>query len=220
MPLFLEKDFSHAQLIPLSPRQKKVLDFIDLFQKKQGFAPSRREIAAALGLRSIATVQQHICTLQKKGFLEKEVKGCRNLKLIQSKSQFDHSQVMVSLSLVGQVVAGYPIESFEFSERIDVPAYMLKPGGEYFVLRVSGNSMLQDGIFDQDLVIIKKQLTAFQGATVVALVEGEATIKRFYKYQDRIELHPSHPEFHPIIVKPDQDFQMKGIMVGLIRCLK
>jgi repressor LexA len=196
-----------------TPKQKVVLDFIASFCSKHGFSPSRREIASGLGLSSVATVQQHIDALERKGFLAKVSQERRGVELLQSPVEGKAHL----LPLLGQVAAGYPIEAIESMECIEVPSFMLKQKGDYFVLRVSGNSMRDDGIFDRDYVIIRKQSVARNGETVVALVENEATIKRFYKRAHCIELHPANPEFHPIIVTSDQKFQIKGILAGVIR---
>jgi repressor LexA len=120
------------------------------------------------------------------------------------------------IAMAGTVAAGSPIEPIAQAEVVDVPPSMLRRG-ENFALRVKGESMRDDGILPGDLVIVHKQTTARNGQTVVARVNQEATIKRYYKKQDRIELHPSNAAMQPIIVTPEDEFQIEGIVIGVIR---
>src|SRR5690606_20508292 len=109
-----------------------------------------------------------------------------------------------------------PIEAIEQSESIDVPASLLK-GGENFALQVEGDSMIEDGIHDGDVVIVRKQESARRGETVVAVVDGEATVKRYYSKRGSVELHPANVAYQPIVVGPGQDFRIAGVVVGLLR---
>lgn len=197
-----------------TPRQKAILDFIREFQRENGFPPSRREIAKGLGLSSVATVQQHVEALEKKGLLKLQPDTNRGLAPQADPERDGEARL---LPLVGLVAAGRPIEAVGFHEQIDVPRFMLKQTGDYFVLKVKGRSMIEDGIFDQDYVVIRKQSEAQNGETVVALINNEATIKRFQKKQGRIELHPANPEFKTIIVQDEQDFKIEGILAGVMR---
>jgi repressor LexA len=118
--------------------------------------------------------------------------------------------------MAGVVAAGLPIEPVQQSELIDVPPSMLQ-GGKTFALRVKGESMKDDGILPQDLIVVRKQDTAQNGQTVVALVNGEATVKTYFKKSGHIELHPANPAMQPIIVQPGEEFHIEGIVIGVIR---
>ena len=198
-----------------TPRQKAILDFIREFTRENSYAPSRREIAKGLGLSSVATVQEHVEALEKKGLLKLQSETNRGIEALRGPEQSGEARV---LPLVGQVAAGIPIEAIQSQESVDVPSFMLKRGaGEYYVLKVKGWSMIEDGIFDQDYVVIKKQSTAQNGDTVVALINNEATIKRYQKKQGVVELHPANPEFQTIVVNGDEDFKIEGILAGIMR---
>jgi SOS regulatory protein LexA len=125
----------------------------------------------------------------------------------------------LELPLVGTVAAGKPIEAIETPDSIEVPASMVGPG-ENFVLRVKGDSMVGDGILDGDFVVVRKQATADSGQTVVALIRGEATVKRLVRKGQRIELHPANPAMRPIVLEDEESFRIEGVVVGVIRhCL-
>ena len=120
------------------------------------------------------------------------------------------------IPMAGVVAAGLPIEPVQQSELIDVPPSMLQ-GGKTFALRVKGESMKDDGILPQDLIVVRKQDTAQNGQTVVALVNGEATVKTYFKKSGHVELHPANPAMQPIIVQPGEEFHIEGIVIGVIR---
>lgn len=120
------------------------------------------------------------------------------------------------IPMAGIVAAGLPIEPVQQSELIDVPPSMLQ-GGKTFALRVKGESMKDDGILPQDLIVVRKQDTAQNGQTVVALVNGEATVKTYFKKSGHVELHPANPAMQPIIVQPGEEFHIEGIVIGVIR---
>lgn len=198
-----------------TPRQKAILDYIREFQRDNGFPPSRREIAKGLGLSSVATVQEHVEALEKKGLLKLRSEMNRGIEASPDPERDGEARL---LPLVGQVAAGIPIEAIHAQESVDVPNFMLKKGsGEYFVLKVKGWSMIEDGIFDQDYVVIRKQSTAQNGDTVVALINNEATIKRYQKKGGQIELHPANPEFQTIVVNEGQEFKIEGVLAGIMR---
>ena len=156
---------------PLTPKQKLVLDFIRSHIRDEGYAPSQREIAEAFGFRSLGTVQNYLVRLEKEGFLTREWNARRGLRVSHTTDRgYD-------LPLAGTVAAGKPIEAIETPDTIEVPRSMAGKG-ENFVLRVKGDSMIEDGILDGDFVIVRKQETAHNGQTVVALMDGEATGKR------------------------------------------
>lgn len=198
---------------PLTPKQKRILDFIEAFTDHEGYAPSQQEIAHAFGFRSLGTIQNYLVRLQREGFLIKDGNARRGLRVVRPETG------AVTLPLAGTVAAGKPIEAVANPDTVEVPASMVGPG-ENFVLRVQGDSMIGDGILDGDLVLVRKQAVAENGQTVVALIAGEATVKRFYRKGKRIELHPANPGMVPIVVEDEESFRIEGVVVGVIRhCL-
>lgn len=196
-----------------TPKQKRILDFIEAFHRKTGTMPSRREIAEGLGLSSVATVQQHIDALEGLGLLERTERSSRALGLPEALRAVAAG---LNLPLLGRVAAGYPIEVFEQKDEIEVPSSMITRG-PHFALQVTGDSMVDDGILDGDIVVIRKQARALNGETVVALVENEATIKRFYQRDGFVELIPANPRFKPIRVSGETAFQIEGVLSGVLR---
>ncbi len=190
----------------MTPKQKKVLDFINEQLERKGVSPTLREIAEHFGFNSLGTVQNYLVRLKDQGLVKSDWNGKRTLKPIPSTKM---------LPLLGKVAAGLPIEAIETPELVEIPSY-LRPHGDCFVLEVTGQSMKDDGVYDGDYVIIKKQSSAQNGQTVVALVDNEATIKRFYKHREYVELRPANPDFKPIIVASNS-FKIEGVVVGLIR---
>jgi repressor LexA len=198
---------------PLTPKQKKILDFIQFHSEREGYPPSQQEIARAFGFRSLGTVQNYLVRLEREGLLARDWNARRGLQVIRPRaSNFE-------LPLVGTVAAGKPIEAIETPDSIEVPASMVGPG-ENFVLRVKGDSMIGDGILDGDYVVVRKQSNAESGQTVVALIGSEATVKRLQRKGRRIELHPANPAMTPIVVEDEESFRIEGVVVGVIRhCL-
>ena len=195
---------------PLTPKQKAVYDYIMTFNQDHGYPPSQQEIARAFGWSSLGTVQNYLVRLQREGFLNKDWNARRGLKLLQPTSQ------EAELPLVGRVAAGKPIEAITTPDTIDVPSSMVG-NGENFVLKVQGDSMIGDGILDGDYVVVRKQSQANSGQTIVALIDGEATVKRLVYRVDQVELHPANPTMRPFIIAPEQAFHIEGIVVGVIR---
>jgi repressor LexA len=193
-----------------TPKQKRMLDFIRSFTEANGYAPSQREIADHFGYRSLGTVQNFLVRLERLGLLKREWNAKRALEMVETEPQG------MELPLVGRVAAGLPIESVETPETLEVPPTMLGRG-ENYVLRVNGDSMIGEGILDGDYIVVKKSQQAFNGQTVVALVDGEATVKNYYKRSDVIELRAANPEYEDILVGPGQQFSLEGIVVGVIR---
>lgn len=194
----------------LTPKQKKVLDFIADFTSRHEYAPSQQEIARHFNFKSLGTVQHYLVQLGEQGYLQKSWNARRSTRVNNTATSFE-------LPLLGRVAAGLPIEAVENRETIEVPSFMVKQVGNHFVLQVKGDSMVDEGILEGDYVILKKQDTAHNGQTVVALVNNEATIKKYFKRKDKIELHPANPSYRPIIVEADQDFKIEGILAGVIR---
>ncbi len=197
----------------LTERQRDVLQFIEDRIKDQGVAPTLQEIADAFGFRSTASAQKHVAHLERKGFLERQKHQKRGLVL--PRTQEKHS-VASELPLYGVVAAGAPIESLPGDETVVVPDAFLH-SGEHYVLRVRGDSMIDDGVHDSDLVVVKRTETANDGDMVVALVGGEVTLKRLYREgKKKIRLQPSNPTMEALEV-PAADVRVQGIVVSLMR---
>jgi repressor LexA len=193
----------------LTRRQKDVLDFIRSYRESHGISPTQREIRENFGLSSFGTVQKHLKRLEEKGALARQSNRSRGISpAIERPSSRD-------VALLGYVAAGRPIEPFPDEERIEVPASLLGKG-EHFVLRVRGDSMIEDGIRDGDYVVVARRSTARNGQTVVALVRGEATLKRYYAEGARIRLQPANTSMKPLTVDA-RDVTVQGVVTGLIR---
>jgi repressor LexA len=194
----------------LTDRQRTVYEFIKSYIAARGIAPSYEEIRLALRFRSYNSVQKHLKRLEEKGVLRSPWGNRkRALELV------DPGPVATLLPLLGRVSAGRPIEAITVPETIEVPEILLR-GEDNFALRVVGDSMVDEGIRDGDIVIVKRQSDAENGRTVVALVGDDATIKQFYRHGGRVELRPANSRMRPIVVE-EGDLQIQGIVIGLIR---
>jgi len=194
----------------ITPKQKRVLDFIRDFAAEHGYSPSQHEIAERFGYKSLGTVQNFLTRLERAGHIKRDWNAKRALAPVEGEG------AGLELPLLGFVAAGRPIEAVDSPDVIEVPPTMLGRG-ENFVLKVKGDSMVGDGIMDGDFVIVTKRSTAENGATVVALVDGEATVKHFFRKSGKIELHSANPLVPTIVVEPHQDFRIEGVVVGVIR---
>lgn len=206
----------------LTPKQKAILDFITTFRAERGYAPSQHEIAHHFGFKSLGTVQNYLVRLERQGALRKTWNARRGTQVVAAPQPLFNEQpqlAAVPLPLLGRVAAGRPIEAVQSEETIEVPPSMIKTGA-HFVLKVNGDSMIEQGILDGDYVVIKKQVTANNGQTVVALIDNGATIKKYFLRSGRIELHPANAAYKPIVVEADSDFRIEGILVGVVRVLK
>jgi repressor LexA len=198
----------------LTEKQRDVLEFIRGRIEDRGVAPTLQEIATAFGFRSTASAQKHVGLLERKGFLKREKHQKRGLVLAdrQQSSGGDRLQ----LPLLGVVAAGSPIESVADPENVSVPVDFSGPGRR-FVLRVRGDSMVDEGIFDGDLVVVRSTANADDGDMVVAMVAGEVTLKRLYREPEGLlRLQPSNADLSPMIV-PADDVTVQGTVVGLLR---
>ncbi len=199
--------------VTLTSKQQQVLDYIKGFFGEQGMAPTYQEIQGHFGFKSLGSVVDYVNYLKKAGYVTTNSNATRNLELV------EQSEPNMLIPLLGKVAAGSPLTLMndrDYANNISVPQSMVT-SGECFALEVEGESMIEDGIFDGDYVVIKSQKTARNGQTVVALVNGAATIKTFWKKQNKIELHPANSSLKPILVSPDQDFQVQGVLVALMR---
>lgn len=194
----------------LTKRQKQTLNYIKKYISKHDYAPSLEEIKNHLRLSSVSTAHYHVQALQDMGYLQKEINQPRSLDVYSK-------QKMVQIPLLGRIAAGNPIEAIENKESIAVPKSKVKAGNNYFALKVTGNSMVDENIDDGDVVIVKKRATAENGQKVIALIDNnEATLKQLYREKNRIKLQPANSEISPIYVKPD-DLIIQGIVVDIIK---
>jgi repressor LexA len=194
--------------VNLTKRQKEILDFIRTYRSEQGISPTQREIREKLRLSSFGTVQKHLKRLEEKGALKRDWNRSRG---ISPAAEVTGARV----ALLGLVAAGRPIEPFPVEETIEVPASLLGKG-EHFVLRVRGDSMVEDGIRDGDYVIVSRRANAQNGQTVVALVRGEATLKRYYTEGSKVRLQPANAAMKPMTIEA-RDIVIQGVVTGLIR---
>ncbi|MEE8581053.1 MAG: transcriptional repressor LexA [Myxococcota bacterium] len=197
----------------LTRRQRQIYDYICRFVEEHRYSPSLEEIGAHFGLTSVATVHKHVQHLVEKGFLRKAWNRSRSVEPVHTDQPTD----LVRLPLLGTVAAGAPIEPIEENENIAVPQEMRSSRGDCFVLRVRGDSMIEDQIRDGDLVVVESRQEARNGETVVALVGGsEATLKRFYRQGETVRLVPANSSMQPIEVSA-AEVQIRGVVRGLLR---
>ena len=198
----------------LTERQRDVLEFIEGKLEDCGVAPTLREISEAFGFASTASAQKHIALLERKGFLRREKHQKRGLVLAHRQQTDDRREI--ELPLLGLVAAGAPIESVQDPEPVSVPPDFVG-AGDRFVLKVRGESMIEDGIHDGDMVVVQAAADATNGDMVVAMVDGEVTLKRFFREApDTIRLQPANSEMEPIFVAAAA-LTIQGIVVGLLR---
>ena len=196
----------------LTRRQREVLDVIRVFLERHGYSPSLEEIGAALGLSSVATVHKHVSLLVDKGYVRRTWNQNRSIELVESRSSGT-----VRLPLSGTIAAGVPLETVPTDETIGVPADMVRDRTKSFVLRVKGDSMIDEQIRDGDLVVIENREVSGNGETVVALIdESEATLKRLFRDGDRVRLEPANPSMQPMLFASDR-VRIQGVAVGVIR---
>ena len=194
---------------PLTPKQKKILNFIKSFTKKNDYSPSLEEIAKHFKLKAVSTVHQYVETLKRKGYLKKEDHQPRSFSPLKKTSE------VIEVPLLGFISAGQPIEAIENPETIEVSRQLIPHAENIFALKVKGNSMIDEGIFDGDTVIIKKQETAENGETIVAIInQNEATLKKIYREKNRIRLQPANQSLLPIFV---DEVEIKGKVISVIR---
>ena len=198
----------------LTKRQRQILDYVQSFIEAYGYSPSFEEIAEHFGYSSLATVHEHLSNLEQKGFLRKNYNKSRSLEVVPA----EMGTLAVELPLLGSVAAGLPIEALRDNEDTVAVPHDMVPKGNNYVLRVKGNSMVDEQIRDGDYIIVNSRQTAENGEMVVALVDGEAaTVKKFYRERDgRIRLQPANPTMQPMYFQP-AEVQIQGIVVGVIR---
>lgn len=191
----------------LTKRQREIYDYLKEHIRSKGYAPSIVEIGKQFQLRSPATVHKHLVHLEEKGLIRKQHNLSRAIEVVEKPTR--------EYPLLGNIAAGKPIEVLDHREMVA----LLPDAGDkdIFVLRVKGNSMIEDHIQDGDYVIIERRNVAENGETVVALIDNDqATLKRFYREKGRVRLQPAHPDMKPIIVR-EGDFAIQGVVIGVLR---
>ena len=197
---------------PLTKRQREIFDYLQDFIQQHGYAPSLEEVGRRFGLSSLATVHKHLTNLQDKGFIRRSWNRSRSVELLPARV----GQRAVEVPLLGYVAAGRPIEAVASNETIAIPEDLVGRR-ETYVLRVKGDSMIDEQIRDGDFVIVEDRKTADNGEMVIALLGGhEVTLKTFYREHGRIRLQPANPAMQPIIVDP-ANVQLQGVVVGVMR---
>jgi repressor LexA len=193
----------------LTDRQKEIYEFIRDKIERRGYGPTVREIGEGFGIKSPNGVMCHLKALEKKGLIIREEHAARAIQLV------DHRPSSGGLPLLGTVAAGTPVAAIGADDRIEFTD--LFGGPNRFVLRVQGNSMIENHIEDGDYVVIKQQANAENGERVVAMIDNEVTLKRFYKEKEYIRLEPANGAMAPIMVDPSQDAKILGVLVGVMR---
>lgn len=193
-------------------KQNEIYEYIKSSVLSKGYPPSVREICEAVGLKSTSTVHGHLERLEKKGLIRRDPTKPRAIELVKESVT---KREIIDIPIVGKITAGLPILAVEnIEDTFSIPINYIKSNKELFILNVSGTSMIEAGIFDGDLAIIEKCNTADNGDIVVALIENEATLKRFFKEKDHIRLQPENSTMKPIIVN---DCQILGKLAGIYR---
>ena len=199
-------------MLPLTKRQREILDYLSDFIQQHGYAPSLEEIGRRFGLSSLATVHKHLTNLQEKGFIRRAWNRSRSVELVPTRT----GGRALELPLLGYVAAGAPIEAVTGSESIAVPEDLVGKRDTY-VLRVRGDSMIDEQIRDGDYVIVEDRKTATNGEMVIALLGGiEVTLKKFYRDNGRVRLQPANPAVQALVVPADH-VQIQGVVVGVMR---
>jgi repressor LexA len=194
----------------LTEKQARVLARITQWIRDRGYPPTFQELAQELRLTE-KNARDYVLILERKGYLRRQPNVARGITLLQQPP----SESLLEIPLIGRVMAGKPVEVFENHEPILVPPMLLR-AGTHFVMEVRGDSMIDDGIREGDLVVVQQQLAPNNGDTVVAVVHGEATIKRFYRHGPMVELRPANAQMTALQVDA-QDVEVKGVVAGLIR---
>ena len=198
----------------LSPKLKRFLDFIQRFTLIHDQSPSYEEIMASLGFGSLGTVNWYVKTLEEEGHLFR-IKGPNGKRALTLSHKEHATTTTARLPLLGLIAAGEPIEALENPEMVDVPPSLLHP--DHYVLQVKGDSMIDEQIHDGDFIVARKARTARSGQIVVALINGEATLKCYVPKSNGVELHPRNPDFPVIKVNSQDDFHINGVLLYSFR---
>ncbi len=210
----------------LTPKQKAVLEYLLGYEREHGHAPSQQEIARHFKFQSLGTVQNYLVRLESQGFLTRDWNAKRSLAVTQAgrdrlpsalRSSAGEDDLAIHLPLLGRVAAGHPIEAIEDQDTFALPKNFLS-SGDHFVLQVRGDSMIEDGILDLDFVVIRREAVPHVGQTIVAVVGGEVTLKRYYKKGAEVELRPANQAYQSLFVDPtSREFRVLGVLVSVIR---
>ena len=199
----------------LTARQRQILDFIREFRQREGISPTHREIRDRFGYSSYGTVHKHLKLLEQKGYLRRHWNQKRGVELTGPAAEKDAAARHVPY--FGRIAAGRPIEAIAGDEQVAVPEQLLASGrGRHYVLKVVGDSMIDEGVHDGDFVVVQEQREARPGQMVVALVSDEVTLKRYFPEGETVRLQPANPRMEPIQVRA-RDLRLQGIVVGLMR---
>ncbi|MEE5990448.1 MAG: transcriptional repressor LexA [Lachnospiraceae bacterium] len=200
----------------LSDRQQQIYDFIREWTRKKGYPPTVRDICAAVNLKSTSSVHAHLATLERKGYIHRDPTKTRAIEIMDDSYQQMIQEELTSIPVVGRVAAGAPILAQENIERYFPLPAEFAPNSECFILNVKGESMINAGILDGDMVFVRQCETASNGDIVVALIEDSATVKTFYKENGHIRLQPENDTMDPIIV---DDCKILGKVFGVFRLM-
>ena len=196
----------------LTKRQKEIFDFIEESIRARGYAPTLEEIGERFRLSSLATVHKHVSNLEAKGLIRRKWNHSRAIEVVTRRRKAR----AVELPLLGLVAAGQPIEAVENNDTIEVPESFVRRRNTY-ALRVVGDSMIDEGILDGDHIVVEERPEPSNGEMVVASIDGEATVKRFYREsRTAVRLEPANPRYKPIVVR-DRDLQIRGVVVAVLR---
>ena len=197
----------------ITARQRRVYEYIASYFEANHEAPTLAEIGRQFGMTSLASVHNALSILEREGLIRRIPNVSRGIELVKQESDNENFQI----PLLGVVAAGAPIEAVLNYEAVCIPRDMMRKG-RMFALRVRGDSMIDEQIREDDLIILRSQQTAENGQTVVALLDGsDATVKRFYRGRNHVRLEPANPRYKPLIVKPADRLQIQGVVVGVIR---
>ncbi len=197
--------------MPVTKRQKQILDFLTGYRTRHGYSPSIEEIRNHLGLSAVSTVHRHLENMVAEGLITREKHRTRSAAPRQA-----GVAVAVEVPLLGMVAAGVPIEAYPVPETVALPEDLVR-GEENYALRVRGDSMIEDGILEGDTIIVERRETARDGEVVVALVDGaEVTVKRYFREGRSIRLQPANAAMEPILVD-ESEVRVQGVVVGLTR---
>ena len=203
----------------LSAKQQQILEYMKAEVREKGYPPSVREICEAVNLKSTSSVHSHLETLEKNGYIRRDPTKPRAIEIVDDNFNLVRRET-VNVPIIGKVAAGQPLLAVENVEGyFPIPSEYM-PNNKTFMLVVQGDSMVNAGIFNGDYVVVEQQPTAENGQKVVALIDDSATVKTFYKEDGHIRLQPENDSMEPIIVEPDQPFQILGKVIGVFRFMR
>src|SRR5256885_8177904 len=200
--------------MPLTKRQREILNYLSVYSEQNGYAPSFEEIANHFNYNSLATVHEHLTNLERKGYIKRSYNESRAIEILPTEA----TPRAIELPLLGAVAAGVPIEAVDANETLSVPESFVRHTGNHYVLRVRGNSMIDEQIRDGDFVVVNERKSADNGEMVIAMLSGNsATVKKLYRERDgRIRLQPANETMQPMYVH-ENDITIQGIVVGVMR---